>query len=125
MNRGALLQRAHNTQSFASLQANTNIPRRSTTPSPSRSGWPHQQSRFDDDSDSQKARASQGKRKMSSILPRVSGYKRIDEDARPGRVRFGWKKFAVGAAVLIGMVWLFGPRERREQVLEKIKTPCE
>ena len=62
---------------------------------------------------------------MSSILPRVSGYKRIDEDARPGRVKFGWKKFAIGAAVLIGMVWLFGPRERREQVLEKIKTPCK
>ena len=31
----------------------------------------------------------------------------------------------MGAAVIIGLVWLFGPRERRESVLESIKTPSE
>lgn len=24
--------------------------------------------------------------------------------------RFGWKRFAIGAGVLIGLVWAFGPR---------------
>ena len=64
---------------------------------------------------------------MSSILPRVNtGYKRVDaDDPRHGtRVRFGWKKFAVAAAVIIGLVWLFGPRERRESVIGTITTPC-
>lgn len=53
---------------------------------------------------------------MSSILPRVNGYKRVDGDgeARPSRVRFGWKKFAIAATVVIGLVWLFGPREGDE-----------
>ena len=69
-----------------------------------------------------------------SILPRTNDarYKRldmVDKDSGVGpgsaRLRFGWKKFAVGAAVIIGLVWLFGPRERRESVLESIKTPSE
>ena len=25
--------------------------------------------------------------------------------------KFGWKKFAVGAVVIIGLVWVFGPRK--------------
>lgn len=65
--------------------------------------------------------------KMSNLLPRVSpsGYKRVDApNGQSRRFRFGWKKFAVGAAVVIVLVWLFGPRERREQVLDKITSPC-
>ena len=62
---------------------------------------------------------------MSSILPRVhTGYKRVDaEDGRLTRIRFGWKKFALVAGVVIGLVWLFGPRERRETVMDTIKGP--
>ncbi|KAL5524736.1 GDA1 [Sanghuangporus sanghuang] len=62
---------------------------------------------------------------MSSILPRVNaGYKRVDvEDGRAGRMRFGWKKFAIVAGLVVGLVWLFGPRERRESVIDTIKTP--
>jgi hypothetical protein len=43
------------------------------------------------------------------------------------RMRFGWKKFAVAAAVVIGFVWVLGPRERRESVIGSIKekTPSE
>lgn len=128
MNSSALLQRAHNLQTFGTLKANNKpYPRRSLTPSPNRSGWPHQSNSdvVDDHYNAQRDATSGSNLKMSSILPRVSGYKRVDEDGRPGRLKFGWKKFAVGAAVLIGLVWLFGPRERREQVLDKIKTPCE
>ncbi|KAF8887089.1 nucleoside phosphatase family-domain-containing protein [Infundibulicybe gibba] len=33
--------------------------------------------------------------------------------ARMGGKRFAWKKFVIGAAVLIGVVWAFGPREPR------------
>lgn len=32
------------------------------------------------------------------------------------RVKAAWTKFAIGAAVLIGIVWLFGPRERRARI---------
>jgi guanosine-diphosphatase len=67
------------------------------------------------------------------MLPRANDtrYKRLevmDKDAagpRGSRVRFGWKKFAIGAAVIIGLVWLFGPRERRESIVGSIKTPSE
>ncbi|EJC98915.1 uncharacterized protein FOMMEDRAFT_31496 [Fomitiporia mediterranea MF3/22] len=63
---------------------------------------------------------------MSSILPRVStnsGYKRVDVDDRPKRVRFGWKKFAIVSCIVIGLVWAFGPRERRESIVDTIKSP--
>lgn len=64
--------------------------------------------------------------KMSSILPRVNGYKRVDaDDDRKSRLRFGWKKFAIAAGAIIVLVWLFGPRERRESVIDSIKSPCE
>ena len=63
---------------------------------------------------------------MSSILPFTSGYRRVDaKDESGGRISFRWKKFAIAAVVLIGLVWLFGPRERRDSVIDAIKSPCE
>lgn len=44
-------------------------------------------------------------------------YERLEGGHGPGRQpgkRFGggtWKKFAIAAAVIIGLVWVFGPRE--------------
>ena len=38
----------------------------------------------------------------------------------PGR-RFAWKKFAIGAVVIIGLVYFFGPR--REDLDDYM--PCE
>ncbi|KAH7097633.1 nucleoside phosphatase family-domain-containing protein [Auriculariales sp. MPI-PUGE-AT-0066] len=56
--------------------------------------------------------------------PPSSGlYERLEtgdeNDQRSGqkRVSFAWRKFAIAAAVLIGLVWLFGPRERRQRLL--------
>ncbi|EMD31372.1 hypothetical protein CERSUDRAFT_162998 [Gelatoporia subvermispora B] len=48
-------------------------------------------------------------------------YERLEGGMGPGRVgsrRFGWKKFAIGAAVIIGLVWVFGPR-REDLIPEK------
>ncbi|PPQ68786.1 hypothetical protein CVT25_008864 [Psilocybe cyanescens] len=54
---------------------------------------------------------------MSMISPRSSNYERLEGGHGPTRTgspkRFAWKKFAIAAAVLIGMVYLFGPRESR------------
>ncbi|KAK0446889.1 nucleoside phosphatase family-domain-containing protein [Armillaria borealis] len=52
------------------------------------------------------------------LSPRSSNYDRIEGGMGPSRgypakQKFAWKKFAVGAAVIIGLVWIFGPRERR------------
>ncbi|KAG8778646.1 Guanosine-diphosphatase [Ceratobasidium sp. 428] len=45
-------------------------------------------------------------------------------DQGPGGMRkFAWKKYAIGAAVLIGLVWVFGPRERRENMWGNGGTP--
>ena len=65
-----------------------------------------------------------------SILPRVNGYKRVDDaegGGKPMRMRFGWKKFAIAAVVIVALVVVFGPRERRDTVIDTIKdkTPCE
>ncbi|KAG9076024.1 Guanosine-diphosphatase [Ceratobasidium sp. 370] len=47
-----------------------------------------------------------------------SSFAQLDyRDGAPGVMRkFTWKKYAIGAAVLIGLVWVFGPRERRENM---------
>ena len=63
----------------------------------------------------------------NNMLPQ-NRYQKLDKGKGPetGRFKsFGWKRFAVGAGIFIAVVWLFGPRERREQVLGKIKSPCE
>ncbi|KAJ3539395.1 hypothetical protein NMY22_g4762 [Coprinellus aureogranulatus] len=71
---------------------------------------------------------------MSIISPRSSNYERLEGGMGPSRMpaqakgwrRFGWKKFAVGAAALIFVVWLWGPRESRldwQSVKEGIKKP--
>ncbi|KAH6893732.1 guanosine-diphosphatase [Coprinopsis sp. MPI-PUGE-AT-0042] len=59
---------------------------------------------------------------FSMVSPRSGNYDRLEGGMGPSRTglpahqrgwrRFGWKKFAIGAAVLIGIVWLFGPREK-------------
>ncbi|EKM52069.1 uncharacterized protein PHACADRAFT_262526 [Phanerochaete carnosa HHB-10118-sp] len=47
--------------------------------------------------------------------PRSSNYERLENGMGPSRMngirRFGWKKFAIGAVVVIGLVWVFGPRK--------------
>ncbi|KAG8706480.1 Guanosine-diphosphatase [Ceratobasidium sp. 394] len=47
-----------------------------------------------------------------------SSFAQLDyREGAPGVMRkFAWKKYAIGAAVLIGLVWAFGPRERRENM---------
>lgn len=53
-------------------------------------------------------------RYMSMISPRSSNYERLEGGHGPSRTggakRFAWKKFAIAAVVLIGLVYLFGPR---------------
>jgi guanosine-diphosphatase len=55
---------------------------------------------------------------MSMISPRSSNYERLEGGHGPSRTgsakRFGWKKFAIAAAVLIGLVYLSGPRVSRK-----------
>lgn len=47
--------------------------------------------------------------------PRSSNYERLEGGMGPSRMSngkwFAWKKFAIGAAVIIAIVWFFGPRE--------------
>ncbi|CAL1712323.1 unnamed protein product [Somion occarium] len=46
--------------------------------------------------------------------PRSNNYERLETGLGPSRMagrRFGWKKFAVGAVVLLGFVWVLGPRK--------------
>jgi len=58
---------------------------------------------------------------MSVISPRSGNYDRLEGGMGPSRTgppqkgwrRFGWKKFAIGASLLIFVVWLWGPRESR------------
>lgn len=38
------------------------------------------------------------------------------DEPRAGMRKFAWKKYAIGAAVVIGMVWVFGPRETRDRM---------
>lgn len=51
------------------------------------------------------------------LSPRTANYERIEGGMGPSRgmppkQRFAWKKIAIGAAVLIGLVYFFGPREK-------------
>ena len=51
-----------------------------------------------------------------AISPRSANYERLEGGLGPSRMpakRFAWKKFAIGAAAIIGLVWFFGPRESR------------
>ncbi|KAF8965955.1 nucleoside phosphatase family-domain-containing protein [Flammula alnicola] len=62
------------------------------------------------------------------ISPRSSNYERLEGGHGPSRTgtpkRFAWKKFAIAAAVLIGMVYFFGPRESRNMPWKsKAKEP--
>lgn len=54
------------------------------------------------------------------LSPRSANYERIEGGMGPSRgmppkqrIAWTWKKFAIGAAVLIGLVYVFGPREKR------------
>ena len=57
--------------------------------------------------------------------PRSSNYERLEGGMGPSRNsggrRFAWKKFAIGAVVLIGLVYFFGPR--KEDLTDYV--PCE
>ncbi|KAI0786178.1 nucleoside phosphatase family-domain-containing protein [Abortiporus biennis] len=57
--------------------------------------------------------------------PRSTNYERLEGGLGPSRMsglrRFGWKKFAIGAVVIIGLVWVFGPR--RQDLLPKKYNP--
>lgn len=61
------------------------------------------------------------------LTPRSSNYERLEGGLGPTRMngmrRFGWKKFAVGAVVIIGLVWAFGPR--KESLIPQKYIPCE
>ncbi|KAG6856432.1 hypothetical protein H0H87_004559 [Tephrocybe sp. NHM501043] len=51
-----------------------------------------------------------------AISPRSANYERLEGGMGPSRMQgrhFAWKKFAVGAAIIIGLVWFVGPRETR------------
>ena len=63
---------------------------------------------------------------MSMFSPRSSNYERLEGGMGPSRMnglrRFGWKKFAVGAVVIVGLVWVFGPR--KEDIIPEKYIPC-
>ena len=54
-------------------------------------------------------------RYLTMISPRSSNYDRLEGGMGPSRIsqRFGWKKFGIVACVLIGLIYLFGPRQHR------------
>ena len=69
-------------------------------------------------------------RYMSMISPRSSNYERLEGGHGPSRTggakRFGWKKFAIAAVVLIGLVYFFGPRASRKLPWKSsVKQPGE
>lgn len=57
------------------------------------------------------------------ISPRSSNYDRLEGGMGPSRMSnfrwFGWRKFGVVACVLIGLIYLFGPRQHRWSSQEK------
>ena len=58
--------------------------------------------------------------------PRSSNYERLENGMGPSRIgggrRFGWKKFAIAAVVVVGLVWAFGPR--KEDIIPEKYIPC-
>ena len=62
-------------------------------------------------------------RYLSMMSPRSSNYERLEGGMGPSRLSyvkwFGWKKFAIVACVLIGLIYLFGPRQRHWRSQEK------
>ena len=56
-------------------------------------------------------------RYISMISRRSNSYERLEGGMGSSRLsnakRFGWSKFGVVACVLIGLVYLFGPRQQR------------
>jgi hypothetical protein len=63
-------------------------------------------------------------RKMA-ISPRSTNYERLEGGMGPIRIksRFPWKRFAIGAAVIISLVWFFGPREPERLPWSSKKSP--
>lgn len=58
------------------------------------------------------------KKKMAPTSPRSGNYELLESgsmgspgSSRQGAKRFAWKKFAMGAGLLIALVYLFGPRK--------------
>ncbi|KAJ8503484.1 hypothetical protein ONZ45_g10808 [Pleurotus djamor] len=66
---------------------------------------------------------------MAILSPRSTNYERLEGGmgpSRTGRARFAWKKFAIAAVVLIGLVYFFGPREPKNLINWKNKeAPVE
>ncbi|KAJ2986565.1 hypothetical protein NUW54_g9722 [Trametes sanguinea] len=62
-------------------------------------------------------RRSRGSRGLLGDMfsPRSSNYERLEGGMGPSKNgsgrRFAWKKFAIGAVVIIGLVYFFGPRK--------------
>jgi len=63
------------------------------------------------------------------ISPRSSNYDRLEGGMGPTRTgagkKFAWKKFAIMAAVLIGLVYLFGPRASRHLPWKPMNKPSD
>ena len=61
------------------------------------------------------------------ISPRSNNYERLENGLGPSRIngakRFGWKKFAIAAVVLLGFVWVLGPS--KEDIIPEKYVPCE
>ena len=62
-------------------------------------------------------------RYLTMISPRSSNYERLEGGMGPSRIShvrwFGWKKFGIVACIVIGLIYLFGPRQKRWSSLEK------
>ena len=60
---------------------------------------------------------------LKMISPRSSNYERLEGGMGPSRISqfrwFGWRKFGIVACVLIVLVYLFGPRQKRWSPHEK------
>lgn len=53
------------------------------------------------------------------FFTRSSNYDRLEGGLGPGRTnnrKLAWKKFAIGAAVLIAFVWFLGPRSSADLI---------